>query len=1719
MEKGTALLRLLRDIAALGRRRTPSLATSERVLWFADVPAGRPECRSPFLAEGGGDNSFWLEARKTPPPGRPAVPVVIADWLHPDALDRPDHEPQLLQEINVLVEPRHGEASATQGDGRPGSSEMVPERRLLREHPEVEYAWLTYFVENWEPWAAAMIRWQATHQVYEDIDFMRRRIEESEERFELRLGLGLAQWRDPSGTTVKRHLLTASAEIELDAARGILTVVPAADFESFKIELDMLELHDQPRFDEAVINERLEELDMRGWNVEVVGTILRELANRTQPGARVDERAMRPLASADETLWVQFAPALVLRERKPTAFSDVIARLLGHLEDESSPSGTTAPWEAFLAEGEPAQRNDADAQNHEIGVPVGSDGRILFPLPTNDEQRQIIDRLRLRPSVVVKGPPGTGKSLTIANLICHLLAQGDRILVTAQAPKALDVLRELLPEDIRALCVTSLGASRDDQRVLEDGVRGILRRRNEWAGAEGSNLRVASLEEDLSRLEQSRAEIGKRLRETREAETYPHVLVGGYEGTAAQIARLVERDKEDFGWFPPLEAPEVVNPLSASESDALAEAHSRRSGEYLREVGLELGADLLLPDVPEFRGIVESLSAAEMAAQNASRLAEHVVSTELGTLVSAATTDALVRTALALEALEVTATRAERVLHRGAEELLRDVLSGRTQHWVQTSTQARTLLKVAEEASAALASARVEVPVELEGPSLLADAQRRLAHFEEGGSRGFWFLAPRVIQETRQVEKLCLVDGTRPASTAQLVQLVAFLRLRMVRVDLATLWPTVFAEWRIEPTALTEPLREAVSELEGLLVPFLAPPLDVLPVIPTGARASLAESTARGSWRLAVQAEIGRRGAQAARGELGKLLEQLRRVQATGNAHSLLSDLVAAIDARDVVAWGAGLKRRSELLDAEEQQRSYLAMVSKLRVAAPALVLAVEEGEGDATWSSRLKDLGSAWHWAAAVAWLCRVADVAGNRNLVRDDHRRVRDAEAKVEELASARAWNAFLGRLDEVTVQNLNAWTRALSRVGKDTGRFAYRHRRTARRYLMECVPKIPAWVMPLHRVWETIDARPGLFDTVIIDEASQSSMHSLALLLLAKRIIVVGDEKQNTPEAVGILEDDIARLVHTHLSAFRFRDEFRPDTSLFDHAERAFGNLVTLREHFRCVPEIIRFSNELCYQDAPLIPLRQAPPNRLPPLRAQNVPNGACEGDGARIVNRAEAEALVGAVVRCVNDDAYDGKSMGVIALQGQAQAKLIERLLAEKLSPLVIKERKLRCGESATFQGDQRHVVFLSLVMSAERRSRALTGLPDQRRFNVAMSRACDQVWLFHSVQQHDLSPQCLRRRLLAFFQNPRRDVAERLAEERDRLAREACRTPRTMGGQPAPFESWFELDVALELLNRGYRVRPQFEMAGRRIDLVIEGREGRLAIECDGDTWHGPERFEHDMARQRQLERAGLTFVRIRESEYYANRARSVEEVLNACRDLGIRSAMEAEEPAGEADEAADNGDADAAKQDVDEGTSEGAEAEDGDDYPQEGAEVEGNASAGGGPFSGYSTVLGYPDPRTASPHNIKGALRQILERDAPLARASLYRLYIEGTPDVQRAGKAVRQAINQALGAMLRADEVVQENEFGDSSSDGLVVRLTGTAPVRERPAGARDLTDIPPSELLLVLERISPQHAGERDEEVVCRRLLDHYGYTRLTAARRKHLRRVLRLLGARGD
>ena len=169
--------------------------------------------------------------------------------------------------------------------------------------------------------------------------------------------------------------------------------------------------------------------------------------------------------------------------------------------------------------------------------------------------------------------------------------------------------------------------------------------------------------------------------------------------------------------------------------------------------------------------------------------------------------------------------------------------------------------------------------------------------------------------------------------------------------------------------------------------------------------------------------------------------------------------------------------------------------------------------------------------------------------------------------------------------------------------------------------------------------------------------------------------------------------------------------PTTSLFDLGEIAFtGNRTYLREHFRCMPEIIAFSNRICYANSPA---RAAPSVRgrpAPASCARATSPAATRTAGVRgNINRDEAHELVEAIVACIGDPAYDDRSMGVISLTGEHQARYVERLLLERIGPDEMLRRRIKCGDAYAFQGDERDVMFLSMVAAPTDKGNRLPAL--------------------------------------------------------------------------------------------------------------------------------------------------------------------------------------------------------------------------------------------------------------------------------------------------------------------------------------------------------------------------------------------------------------------------
>ena len=435
-----------------------------------------------------------------------------------------------------------------------------------------------------------------------------------------------------------------------------------------------------------------------------------------------------------------------------------------------------------------------------------------------------------------------------------------------------------------------------------------------------------------------------------------------------------------------------------------------------------------------------------------------------------------------------------------------------------------------------------------------------------------------------------------------------------------------------------------------------------------------------------------------------------------------------------------------------------------------------------------------------------------------------------------------------------------------------------------MVDAVGAVPAWVMPLHRVVQSFPAEAGIFDLVIVDEASQCDMRALPVLFRAKKVLIVGDPEQISPTSIGVERNKVFELIRQFLADVPYAETtFLIDNSLY-HITQGIPRMdrTLLTEHFRCVPQIIEFNNLLCPSYAgKLEPLRQPNPvERLdPPINTIHVPNGFKDNND---VNKPEAEALVELLVRCCTDERYlrGGKNnrkrtMGVVSLLGEKQAKYISELISQRLEETERAERRIICGDAYAFQGDERDIMFLSLTVAPNAPFAPLVRDTDRQRFNVATSRARDQVFLFHSVKLKDIiNPGCVRYRLLDWYLKPPLSEIEHGIEILKKRA-----------------ESDFEIEVGERIIRRGYKVVSQFKPLPNdfnyRIDLVVQGEKSRVGVECDGDRYHGPEKWENDQRRETQLRRAGWKFWRISGSAFYRDKERSLEGLWRFLGDEGI----------------------------------------------------------------------------------------------------------------------------------------------------------------------------------------------------------------------------------------
>lgn len=247
------------------------------------------------------------------------------------------------------------------------------------------------------------------------------------------------------------------------------------------------------------------------------------------------------------------------------------------------------------------------------------------------------------------------------------------------------------------------------------------------------------------------------------------------------------------------------------------------------------------------------------------------------------------------------------------------------------------------------------------------------------------------------------------------------------------------------------------------------------------------------------------------------------------------------------------------------------------------------------------RDIAFAWRWR-------QIHDELAYRHQLNTEEiatelsEKNRDLERVTSDLIAESAWSSQLSAAERFR-QHLVGWLDFMRRIGKGTGSNAEHYRVQAREQLRNGQHAVPVWIMPMAQVFQSFTAADANFDVVIVDEASQAGLEGLLAAYLGKKIVVVGDHEQVSPDAVGQMAAIAANLQSQFLAGIPNAALYDGQLSLYDLTRQSTSGMLSLSEHFRCVPSIIGFSNQLSYEGR-IKPLREASSSKLRPIISHRV-----------------------------------------------------------------------------------------------------------------------------------------------------------------------------------------------------------------------------------------------------------------------------------------------------------------------------------------------------------------------------------------------------------------------------------------------------------------------------------------------------------------------------------
>ncbi len=1305
------------------------------------------------------------------------------------------------------------------------------------------------------------------NSIYEMFFELNRRKNEFEEKIEVILGKGLFVYKTREGYLIRRHIFEAPIKIDIKQENN--TIYLRIDKESkANIEYNFLtgfgfKIKDRDSL-LKVKNEYEEQYLMKDKiNFD-------ELYEKYLNCASFKYEYVKDTFYSDvepEKAYVFNKDNIIVRKKQPTLWMEDLNNIVNKIDNNEFNPENILPYLIVEKEDEKIKELLHSEDNAE--------SLVLFPLASNEEQYKVVRQTNDSNLVLVQGPPGTGKSHTIANLISNYVSYGQKILVTSEKSKALEVIKDKLPIEIRDLSMTLLTDTQNNNE-LSNSIQIVLDKYKDKDYLYEYQNKIEKLENRLSEV----TELKKN-----NYDQIMQILLNNSYDYRDEVLSLVDVKLDSYRLV------DIAKYLNNNiKYNYIEDTNNYNNISFNKEILLEINA--IINDLKKYKDFIvgREFDLPEQIDWEGYELAiENIKKIENNQILDGLIREGIDDRNLKDYDINMLSNTISNVIKLENLYDRKYIIENCTYKPRMTNLQA--IIDDCNKSKEFFEKTETELignNVELKSDDKINLSRALNIVYEAFTNDGKISMLEKIKYKKEILELSNIIVNNRKLDEniteenlkLALAKIKYELKIEKIKNDIAgtlkesSLWEIVNEkEFSRTLDVLIEILStfinysQIVADLKDAISDIFRTNVKVLQYIKNEEYEKIYEEVTKAidySEYLNSQTSYD---------------DKLHNLETLSvKTYDVFENIIKAIKDKDIESFKEEREKIEKIYIVDEKYKELKIKYENETQNYPTFIskyISIEDEERRniiKNFDEILKYYRVNMYFFYQELNNQKFSELLDKKEEIQKQEKDI------VVKLIEQKSWYNQINSMTNTICKSLSQWLSLKTKLGKGTGKRANIIRREMQEQMQIAKEAIPIWIMPLDKVIEQYPySNKPQFDVVIMDESSQSSIISLTALLRGKKMIIVGDDKQISPISVGITVDSLKALQNKYLKNIGLGVGFDMDMSIYDLAQNVCGSKkVVLKEHFRCLPEIIDFSNKYFYgNQINCLKVRSNENTIKNPIETYFLDDARVNVAGSNyLINQKEIDKVVAILRDIESNKSYKNKDIGIIVLQNSnAQIKALNTAIWQNFSSDFIKERRIKIGNSYEFQGDERDVIILSMVISKKQEDgetrivKALTTKEFERSFNVAASRAKEQVILVYSIHPNELSKDCLRYKLITYYNTFNKN------ENIDRDIK---------------LNTDFEKEIYKELRNNNIDITSHFRIGKYEIDFVVNDENGKkIAIECDGDDFKTKEEYEADIIEQDVLTRCGWKYIRLRASQFYINKEKTVSELVNRINNILI----------------------------------------------------------------------------------------------------------------------------------------------------------------------------------------------------------------------------------------